>query len=46
MLVCQIIEEERKRMLAAHAQNLGLKHLPKGVLATEQDMFLFQGTKS
>ena len=46
VLVCQIIEEERKRMLAAHAQNLGLKHLPKGVLATEQDMFLFQGTKS
>ena len=26
----QIIEEERKRMLAAHAQNLGLEHLPKG----------------
>ena len=31
------------RMLAAHAQNLGLKHLPKGVLSTEDDMALFGG---
>merc|ERR1719263_1243060 len=38
----QIIEEERKRMLAAHAENLGLKHLPKGVLSTEQDVSLFK----
>ena len=37
----QIIEEERKRMLAAHAKNLGLEHLPKGVLSTEADMRLF-----
>jgi hypothetical protein len=43
--VSQIIEEERKRMLAAHAQNLGLKHLPKGVLSTQQDMSLFNGAK-
>ena len=28
-------------MLAAHAANLGLKHLPKGVLSTEMDMSLF-----
>jgi len=38
----QIIEEERKRMLAAHAANLGLKHLPKGVLSTDEDMELFK----
>lgn len=37
----QIIEEERKRMLAAHAKNLGLQHLPKGVLSSEADMALF-----
>ena len=37
----QIIEEERKRMLAAHAKNLGLEHLPKGVLSTDEDMKLF-----
>jgi len=37
----QIIEEERKRMLAAHAKNLGLEHLPTGVLSTEADMRLF-----
>ena len=37
----QIIEEERKRMLAAHAKNLGLEHLPKGVLSSEADLELF-----
>merc|ERR1712087_289999 len=31
----QIIEEERKRLLAAAAKNLGLRHLPKGVLSNE-----------
>jgi len=29
-------------MLAAHAKNLGLEHLPKGVLSTEADMDLFK----
>ena len=38
----QIIEEERKRMLAAHAANLGLKHLPKGVLSTNADLEMFK----
>jgi len=38
----QIIDEERKRMLAAHAKNLGLQHLPKGVLSNEQDLELFK----
>uniref|UniRef100_A0A7S4F452 Meiosis-specific nuclear structural protein 1 n=1 Tax=Chrysotila carterae TaxID=13221 RepID=A0A7S4F452_CHRCT len=38
----QIIEEERKRMLAAAAKNLGLHHLPKGVLSSEDDKKLFQ----
>merc|ERR1711871_73288 len=33
----QIIEEERQRMLAQHAANLGLEHLPKGVLARDED---------
>jgi len=37
----KIIEEERKRMLAAAALNLGLEHLPKGVLASEDDAKLF-----
>ena len=38
----QIIEEERKRMLAAHAKNLGLKHLPKGVISNEADLQYFK----
>lgn len=37
----QIIEEERKRMLAVHAKNLGLRHLPKGVLLSEDDKNIF-----
>lgn len=37
----QIIEEERKRMLAVHAKNLGLRHLPKGVLLSEDDAKIF-----
>ena len=37
----QIIEEERKRLLALHAKNLGLRHLPKGVLSSEDDAVLF-----
>ena len=41
----QIIEEERKRMLAAHAKNLGLQHLPKGVLSTDADMALFANSE-
>ena len=42
----QIIEEERKRMLAAHAKNLGLEHLPKGVLSSDADLALFSAPKS
>ena len=37
----KIIEEERARILAAHAKNLDIKHLPKGVLATEADFAIF-----
>ena len=37
-----IIEDERKRMLAAAAQHLGLEHLPKGVLRSEDDVALFR----
>jgi len=37
----KIIEEERKRMLAAAAKTLGLRHLPKGVLLSEDDASLF-----
>ena len=38
----QIIEEERKRMLAAHAKNLGLHNLPKGVLMNADELKLFE----
>jgi len=37
-----IIDGERKRILEAHAKNLDLKHLPKGVLANQTDMAIFQ----
>jgi len=37
-----IIEDERKRMLAAAAKHLGIEHLPKGVLRTEDDAALFR----
>ena len=37
----KIIVDERARILAAHAKNLDLKHLPKGVLATDADFAIF-----
>ena len=37
----KIIVDERARILAAHAKNLDIKHLPKGVLATEADFAIF-----
>eukprot|EP00310_Coccolithus_braarudii_P013210 CAMPEP_0183349096 /NCGR_PEP_ID=MMETSP0164_2-20130417/13389_1 /TAXON_ID=221442 /ORGANISM="Coccolithus pelagicus ssp braarudi, Strain PLY182g" /LENGTH=473 /DNA_ID=CAMNT_0025520771 /DNA_START=48 /DNA_END=1469 /DNA_ORIENTATION=- len=37
----EIIEDERKRMLAAAAKHLGLRHLPKGVLSHDDDKVLF-----
>ena len=33
----KVIEDERRRILEAHAHNLDLKHLPKGVLASDTD---------
>lgn len=36
-----IVEEERQRILRAHAAVLGLHDLPKGVLKNEQDAALF-----
>ena len=37
----KVIEDERRRVLEAHAHNLDLKHLPKGVLATDTDFAIF-----
>ena len=37
----KIIEAERRRLLAAHAKNLDLKHLPKGVLQGKDDLHIF-----
>jgi len=37
----KIIEDERARILAAHAKNLDLRHLPKGILGTTEDMAIF-----
>ena len=39
----RIIEEERKKILEAHAKRLGLRHLPKGVLSSKDDIKIFQG---
>jgi len=36
-----IVEEERLRILRAHAQVLGLVDLPKGVIQKESDLALF-----
>ena len=41
----KIIDDERRRILEAHAKNLDLKHLPKGVLATDEDFAIFGGEK-
>ena len=38
----KIIEEERKRLLQQAALNLGIEHLPKGVLTSEADKALFE----
>jgi len=37
----KVIEDERRRILEAHAHNLDLKHLPKGVLASDTDFAIF-----
>ncbi len=38
----QIIEEERRRMLAEAARVVGIEHLPKGVLRDASDMAFFK----
>ena len=37
----KIIDDERRRILEAHSKNLDLKHLPKGVLASDADFAIF-----
>ena len=41
----QIIEEERRRMIANHAKNLGLQHLPRGILENADDLALFKANE-